>query len=231
MDQSSTDSIDYHIVDKVSMNYGVISSCFLSDIWHLFLDIKCGKPPKSTLDLIRWCRHLNRTHSRYPAHLPLINMILFAPANRFAFWCTTTIHLKAFGWYSHIDVVSRHISDPIFWHDSTKQRLRNMVGRWYHWTQQCLESMWLWFHYLMTIGRCCLRRQHHGVVKRGAPRWFLSGAPVGISRLMDLGGVQSRCVDGWWLMDRLGISIYLLYIRERYFTFRYTYVRLSRQHL
>ena len=87
-------SVDYHIVDKISIDYGVISSCFLSVIWHLFLVINCGKPPKSTLDLIRWCRHQNPSHSRYPAHLPLINMILIAPANRFAFGCTTTIDLK-----------------------------------------------------------------------------------------------------------------------------------------
>ena len=65
--------VDYYIVDKVSLIYGVIHK---------------------TLDLLQWCRRQNQTHSRYPAHLPLINTILFAPANRSAFGCTTTIHLK-----------------------------------------------------------------------------------------------------------------------------------------
>jgi hypothetical protein len=151
------------------MNYGVIWSCFLSVIWHLFLDINCGNLPKSTLDLIRWCRHLNRTHSRYSAHLTLIDMILFASANSIAFGCTTRIHLKGIWLVLSHRCVSRHISDPLFWHNGTKHRERNTSRWWYHWTQQCLESRWLWWHHLMTIGRCCLRRRHHGVVKRGAP--------------------------------------------------------------
>ena len=41
-------SVDYHIVDKASMIYSVVSLCFLPEIHHILLDINCGNLPKST---------------------------------------------------------------------------------------------------------------------------------------------------------------------------------------